>query len=183
MIGWAEGFGNGVCLPSPFGRCPPRMVKKLMRHLGNKISRGCRGARETEYPLPFHRFDPRALETGSRCPFLGHFAPRDSRWQLVLQCGVLPCSEPPQRPQPWPQVRPQRVPFYFAPRSTVAGVGRNYRQWLRHLQLTFQPRKPTEPWALKSERPKAPSWPSKPPATSMLGPRLSASQAKAQATR
>ncbi len=54
------------------------MVKKLMRHLGNKISRGRRGARESLYPPIFHRSDPRALEIGSRCPCLGDFAPRGS---------------------------------------------------------------------------------------------------------
>ena len=42
------------------------MVKKLMQPLGNNISRGERGARESVCPLPFHRSDPRALETGSR---------------------------------------------------------------------------------------------------------------------
>ena len=58
-----------------------RMVKKLMRHLGNNISRGRRAVRESVYPLTIHRSDPRALETGLRCPCLGDFAPRgnDSR--------------------------------------------------------------------------------------------------------
>ena len=55
-----------------------RMVKKLMRHLGSRISGGRRGARKSLCPPIFHRSDPRALETGSRCPCLGDLAPRGS---------------------------------------------------------------------------------------------------------
>ena len=74
------GPGGAVVIPTTINGRPvtPYGQKKLMRPLGNNISRGRRGVRDSECPLPFHRSDPRALETGSPCPCLGDFAPRGS---------------------------------------------------------------------------------------------------------
>ena len=87
---WRRGLLSGGAPRLKNARVPTtsecaRTVEILMRHLDNKISGGRRGARESLYLLTFQRSDPRAPETGSRCPCLGDLNKRTGHWLFVLR--------------------------------------------------------------------------------------------------